>query len=59
MIGFSSLHTGWVELHRGWKWHPDGGLIGLGGSPGRGWLFLIFFGFIAGSEEINPRVYGC
>ena len=37
-VGNSVRHRSLDQGQRGWKWHPDGGLIGLGTSPATGVL---------------------
>src|SRR5712692_2084436 len=43
---------------RGWNLQPDGGLIGLGTSPGRIMRSVLCFGSGIGIADSNATVYG-
>ena len=50
------LQTGAALPQRGWKRHPDGGLMGLGGSPASAASSVRWSGSIEGIEDSSARV---
>src|SRR5712692_5796195 len=47
-----------ANLHRGWKTHPDGGLMRLGTSPGME-AGIVRCPRMSGKAATSPWVYGC
>src|SRR6185503_18518849 len=56
--GLLSLQTFSAKAQRVWKRQPEGGLIGLGGSPVIGGSLVRLSGSSDGIAESNARVYG-
>jgi len=56
-IGTSLLQRGIACGQRGWKWQPDGGVIGLGISP-RMVLNAVRRWSMRGISASSARVYG-
>jgi len=51
--GFCVLQISWANWHLGWKGQPEGGFIGLGGSPSS---LRLHKNFVSNSEKI-PRLF--
>ena len=54
--GLFSLHTPSANAQRVWKRQPDGGLIGLGGSPAIGASLVRLSGSSEGIAASSARV---
>src|SRR5690606_36195913 len=57
--GVSARQRASAYGQRVWKWHPGGGVTGLGTSPCRIVFLRLIFGFGTGTAERSASVYGC
>jgi hypothetical protein len=54
--GWSSMHVSMAKGQRGWKPHPEGTLIRLGGEPTIGVSLLPTIPVADGTDPSRPRV---